>query len=141
MHGKYICSLSSKPYSGKTLSIQQMHRKSIGSLSNKLYSGKTLCTHIPQKGKEKLISSQFDTDVQAALTFMEVLHPRFADNYSTWIQIGMALKSVDPNLLEVWDSWSQLSCKYKPGECTYKWNSFKREGITIRTLAKYASIS
>ena len=85
--------------------------------------------------------ASFNTDIKAALTFLEVLHPSYADNYTTWIQIGMALKSVNPSLLEAWDSWSKLSSKYKPGECAYKWQSFRRSGITIRTLAKYASCS
>jgi Bifunctional DNA primase/polymerase, N-terminal/Primase C terminal 2 (PriCT-2) len=83
----------------------------------------------------------FDTDIKAALTFLEVLHPSYAENYTTWIQVGMALKSVSPSLLEAWDLWSQLSNKYKSGECAYKWQSFRKKGITIRTLAKYANFS
>lgn len=82
-----------------------------------------------------------ETNIQAALTFLEVIHPRFASDYTTWIQVGMALKSVSPTLLKAWDIWSQLSPKYKPGECAYKWQSFRRTGITIRTLAKFASLS
>ncbi|MFQ4143288.1 bifunctional DNA primase/polymerase [Chlorogloeopsis sp. ULAP02] len=82
-----------------------------------------------------------ETNIQAALTFVEVIHPRFADDYITWIQVGMALKSVSPTLLEAWDTWSQLSPKYKPGECAYKWQSFRRTGITIRTLSKFANLS
>ncbi|MBW4512856.1 MAG: bifunctional DNA primase/polymerase [Scytonematopsis contorta HA4267-MV1] len=95
----------------------------------------------PAKVNRIKIRTTFDTDIQAALTFLEVLNPSYAEDYSTWIQIGMALKSVSPSLLRAWDSWSQLSSKYKPGECAYKWQSFRREGITIRTLAKYAGFS
>ncbi|MBW4502693.1 MAG: bifunctional DNA primase/polymerase [Scytonema hyalinum WJT4-NPBG1] len=82
-----------------------------------------------------------ETNIQAALTFLEVIHPRFASDYTTWIQVGMALKSVSPILLDAWDRWSQLSPKYKPGECAYKWQSFRRTGITIRTLVKFANLS
>ncbi|MBW4505530.1 MAG: bifunctional DNA primase/polymerase [Scytonematopsis contorta HA4267-MV1] len=92
----------------------------------------------PAKVSQIKTRTSFDTNIKAALTFLSVLHPSYADDYSTWVQIGMALKSVNPSLLEVWDSWSKLSSKYKPGECAYKWQSFRREGITIRTLAKYA---
>ncbi|NMF65316.1 hypothetical protein DP113_33795 (plasmid) [Brasilonema octagenarum UFV-E1] len=81
------------------------------------------------------------TNIQTALTFLEVIHPRFASDYTTWIQVGMALKSVSPILLDAWDRWSQLSPKYKPGECAYKWQSFRRTGITIRTLVKFANLS
>ncbi|MDF5729083.1 MAG: bifunctional DNA primase/polymerase [Rhizonema sp. PD38] len=80
-------------------------------------------------------------DVDKALLLLEVIHPRFADNYDSWIKVGMALKSVDPNLLGAWEKWSQLSPKYKPGECEYKWQSFSKRGITIRTLHKLANIS
>lgn len=84
---------------------------------------------------------QIDDNIQTALILLEVIHPRFADDYWSWIQVGMALKSVSPTLLKAWDCWSQLSPKYKPGECVYKWHSFRRQGITIRTLAKFANLS
>lgn len=82
-----------------------------------------------------------DVDVEKTLLLLEVIHPRFADDYDSWIKVGMALKSVNPNLLRVWDEWSQLSPKYKPGECEYKWQSFRKWGITIRTLYKLANLS
>ncbi|KYC34695.1 DNA primase [Scytonema hofmannii PCC 7110] len=82
-----------------------------------------------------------NTNIQTALVLLEVIHPRFADQYETWIQVGMALKSVSPTLLRDWEKWSQLSPKYKPGECEYKWNSFRKWGITIRTLYKLANLS
>nr|WP_026100388.1 PriCT-2 domain-containing protein [Fortiea contorta] len=80
-------------------------------------------------------------DVEKALLLLEVIHPRFADDYDSWIKVGMALKSVSPNLLPAWDKWSQLSPKYKLGECQYKWDSFKKWGITVRTLYRLANLS
>ncbi|MHC5718680.1 MAG: PriCT-2 domain-containing protein, partial [Nostoc sp.] len=38
-------------------------------------------------------------------------------------------------------TWSQLSPKYKSGECAYKWQSFNKTGITIRTLFRLANLS
>ncbi|KYC34670.1 hypothetical protein WA1_50610 [Scytonema hofmannii PCC 7110] len=84
---------------------------------------------------------QIEKNIQTALVLLEVIHPRFADDYDSWIQIGMALKSVSPILLKAWDSWSQLSPKYKIGECAYKWQSFRKTGITIRTLFRFANLS
>ncbi len=80
-------------------------------------------------------------DVEKVLLLLEVIHPRFADDYDSWIKVGMALKWINPNLLRAWDEWSQLSPKYKPGECEYKWHSFNKWGITIRTLYKLANLS
>ncbi|MEQ8464212.1 PriCT-2 domain-containing protein [Coleofasciculus sp. E1-EBD-02] len=50
----------------------------------------------------------------------------------------MSLKYISPNLLPAWDEWSQLSPKYKPGECAYKWGTFNGQGITDKTLHYYA---
>ncbi|MBR8839129.1 MAG: bifunctional DNA primase/polymerase [Stigonema ocellatum SAG 48.90 = DSM 106950] len=82
-----------------------------------------------------------ENNIQTALTLLEVIHPRFADDYWSWIQVGMALSSVSPILFEAWDTWSQLSPKYKLGECAYKWQSFRKTGITIRTLFRFANLS
>lgn len=78
------------------------------------------------------------TNISLAQLLLEVIHPNYADNYQSWIFIGMALKYISHSLLPDWDSWSQLSSKYHPGECQYKWDSFKGFGITDRTLHYYA---
>ena len=100
----------------------------------------------PEPKKPKLSHQYYHTqptgiDVEKALLLLEVIHPKFADDYNSWIKVGMALKSIDPYLLKAWEEWSQLSPKYKPGECEYKWQSFGRKGITIRTLHQLANLS
>ena len=52
----------------------------------------------------------------------------------------MALKSVSEELLPAWDEWSQQSAKYKPGECDYKWQSFREKGVTLGTLYYFARL-
>ena len=74
-----------------------------------------------------------------ALSFLQNIPSSFADDYHSWIQIGMALKSVNSNLLSAWDQWSQQSSKYKPGECKSKWKSFKNTRSTIGTLYYFAN--
>ncbi|MFB2877801.1 bifunctional DNA primase/polymerase [Floridanema aerugineum] len=78
------------------------------------------------------------TSITLARLLLEVIHPHYADNYQSWIFIGMALKYISHSLLSEWDTWSQLSSKYHPGECQYKWESFRGFGITDRTLHYYA---
>jgi Bifunctional DNA primase/polymerase, N-terminal/Primase C terminal 2 (PriCT-2) len=82
-----------------------------------------------------------DVNIQQALILLEVIHPKFADSYDTWLYVGMALHSVSPTLLPSWEQWSQLSPKYKPGECQYKWKTFNKFGITIKTLYRLAYLS
>lgn len=79
-------------------------------------------------------------EVKKALLLLEVIHPKFADNYDSWIRVGMALKSISPDLLPAWDKWSQISTKYVQCECEYKWESFSQIRSTIRTLYYFASL-
>ena len=97
---------------------------------------------LPENGKSRQTTvTPSDSDIAKALLLLEAIHPKFADDYDSWFRIGMALKSISPCLLPVWDSWSQLSPKYKEGECQYKWDSFRQLRTTIGTLHYFASIS
>ena len=56
-----------------------------------------------------------------------------ADDYATWIQIGMALKAGGLNF-DVWDHWSSKSAKYAAGECAHKWSTFNGTSIGLGTV-------
>ena len=48
-----------------------------------------------------------------------------ADDYPSWIHVGMALHSTDaPEAFELWDEFSQQSAKYKSAVQVQKWASF-----------------
>lgn len=63
------------------------------------------------------------------------------ESYTTWIQVGMALKH-EGYPLSIWDTWSSRGQKYHAGECADKWSSFQEEagdivtGATITQMAK-----
>ncbi len=78
------------------------------------------------------------TEIDWALSYLNALQPRRADDYENWLAVGMALKSANESLLAEWESWSQQSSKYKPSECEKKWNSFKSAGVNLGTLAHFA---
>ena len=80
------------------------------------------------------------SETQKAIALLEHIAPDFADDYWDWIKIGTALKTVSEELLPVWESWSQQSQKYKPGECQYKWGTFIPGTVTIGTLYYFASL-
>ncbi len=60
-------------------------------------------------------------EVQRALNFVNP-----DGEYTTWIDIGMALHSTNhPRAFSLWDKWSAQGEKYDPDEMVSKWNSFK----------------
>ena len=78
-------------------------------------------------------------DEELALAALYHLAPWRADDRETWLRVGMALHSVSPDLLQVWDEWSKLSEKYKPRECARQWRSFKADGgLGLGTLIAWA---
>jgi hypothetical protein len=54
-----------------------------------------------------------------------------ADEYGTWITVGLALHAETgggSDGLALWDAWSAASAKYWPGECATRWVTFKPTG-------------
>ncbi len=84
-------------------------------------------------------SQQQWTDIDFANSYLKALGSYRADDYDDWLTVGMALHSVSDSLLAEWDSWSQQSAKYQPGECEKKWKSFSANGgISLGTLGHMA---
>ena len=80
-----------------------------------------------------------DTDATRAREYLAAIPPSDADDYDTWLQVGMALHSVgDDALLSDWIDWSATSGKFEPGVCEAKWRSFQGHGVTLGTLAHLA---
>jgi replicative DNA helicase len=75
-------------------------------------------------------------EVEAAL---KALSPRRADDYDTWIKVGMALKEFGTVGLRLWAEWSKRSSKYDESAILTKWASFKEQGnLTIGTILAWA---
>lgn len=59
-----------------------------------------------------------------------------------WLKVGMALHSVDPGLLRVWDNWGRTMApeKWSSGRAEVDWRSFgeKASGIHIGSLIHWA---
>ena len=77
-------------------------------------------------------------DTPRALDLLAHIPASDADNYDAWLNVGMALHSVDPGLLHEWSEWSKASPKFSDEACLAKWASFKGTGVTIGTLHHYA---
>jgi hypothetical protein len=47
------------------------------------------------------------------------------DDYNVWLRVGMCLSELGDDGLRLWDTWSQQSTKYRPGETREKWLTFQ----------------
>jgi hypothetical protein len=79
-------------------------------------------------------------NIEVARMAVAALGAPRASDYDEWIDVGMALQSVDDSLLAEWIQFSR-ACpdKFREGECEQKWRSFTRGGgVTLGTLVKMA---
>ena len=82
-----------------------------------------------------------ESDATRARDFLARIPSADADDYDTWVRVGMALHSVgDDALLQDWISWSASSGKFEPGVCEAKWRTFQAAsgGVSLGTLAHMA---
>jgi predicted P-loop ATPase len=82
-----------------------------------------------------------ESDSTRARDFLNRIPAADADDYDTWVKVGMALHSVgDDSLLSDWISWSAASGKFEPGVCEAKWRTFNATtgGVSLGTLAHLA---
>lgn len=79
-------------------------------------------------------------DIVYARGLLELLNKDRADNYQSWLEIGFCLHNIDDSLLADWILFSSQSDKYKDGECEKLWIKFKNEGLTIRSLYRWARL-
>lgn len=76
--------------------------------------------------------------VSLAREALAALKKSRSDNYDEWIDVGMALHSVDDSLLSDWIQFSRLSELFREGECAEKWGTFGTGDITLGTLIHMA---
>lgn len=58
--------------------------------------------------------------------------PASSLDYQEWVNVGMALKH-EGLTCDIWDSWSRSDSRYKSGECTKKWKTFREDASSIVT--------
>jgi P4 family phage/plasmid primase-like protien len=61
-----------------------------------------------------------------------------AEDYALWLDVGFCLYNINNDLLELWDSFSQLSDKYKSGECDKLWSKMEARSFSIGSLRYWA---
>jgi hypothetical protein len=88
------------------------------------------------------LTARVPSDRELALSALAALHPRRAYDYKNWLDVGMALHSVDSSgsMLAEWERWSRLASeKYEEGACAAKWKTFTANGgLTLGSLIHWA---
>ena len=82
----------------------------------------------------------------ATIKIKQALKYISADQYETWVRVGMALfhqYDGQPDGFEVWETWSKTSTKFDSKGIGFKWDSFKtdlrKNPVTAATILKMAS--
>uniref|UniRef100_A0A6C0J3J8 SF3 helicase domain-containing protein n=1 Tax=viral metagenome TaxID=1070528 RepID=A0A6C0J3J8_9ZZZZ len=93
-----------------------------------------------EKKNINIISEDRIEEITKANKLVDMLSHKRAHNYGSWIRVGWALHNTDKSLLDKWIEFSKRSKKFKPGECESLWKSMRDDGITSRSLMKWASL-
>jgi len=137
---------ASKPDSSPRLSPQNDQSKSIETSSDK-----PIANQLSNQSENHLsICKQSDLNTTSSVSlqynrddikfFLDCLSYERIDTYQTWIEIGMALKNLDPEYLDLWVQSSQRSKKFQPGSCEVKWPTFSTQDnrLTSGSLMHWA---
>ena len=85
-----------------------------------------------QSGVPVATAQTFD-DLREALTYIS------SDEYSTWVQVGMALKPYGENGYSVWMDWSSKSPKFDASVSRRKWDILDEpHSITFKSIFRAA---
>ena len=123
------------------LSIQRYNSDDITNFGNGWNNDKIeeLYDKIYNKNTKKGVNGN-DYDIKVAGDLVSLLSLRRVDDYNSWIELGFCLHNIDDSLLDLWIEFSKKSNKYKDGECEKYWKSFNDDGLTIRSLHRWAKI-
>ncbi|MBT7072521.1 MAG: hypothetical protein HN975_16710 [Anaerolineae bacterium] len=112
------------------------------------YSLRYLASHLPrEQAQENYTNSggngngnhQPDDKAKWAGELLQRLDPWRADDYHSWLSVGMSLSQLGATGLHLWETWSQKSPKHEPGECAKRWKTFNDAGgLTLGSLSHWA---
>jgi P4 family phage/plasmid primase-like protien len=77
-------------------------------------------------------------ELRIAIRLCSMLSKNRSENYQKWIELGWCLHNIHDILLSTWIEISKYSSKFKEGDCEKKWDTFRDQGFTIRSLHRWA---
>lgn len=89
-----------------------------------------------QTGRVYATTDEYDM----ARRLAPLLDDERANDYASWIQVGLCLHNIDDRLVSEWIAFSQLSPKFEPGLCDNLWSHMarKRDGVGMGSLRRWA---
>lgn len=94
------------------------------------------------KGKTRhnktIVDEELSVTIEKVRKALSILPSTFYDDYFSWVEIGLALKTLGEYGFELWDSWSRQSSKYDKDELRYRWERFEPREIGIGSIFYYA---
>lgn len=88
--------------------------------------------------KTKNSRTNLDKDINVAHQLVSMLSDKRHEIYAEWIELGFCLHNIDSNLLELWIEFSRRNSKFKDGECEKLWSNFRDDGLTLKSLHRWA---
>ena len=89
---------------------------------------------LTEKGGVPVATAQTFDDLRSALKHVD------ADDYNTWVNVGMALRPYNEAGYRVWAEWSAQSEKFNAAQCRQKWERdlSGAHSITYRSIFRMA---
>jgi len=80
-----------------------------------------------------------ENEIRIAKRLVILLSDKRCNTYESWLNLGFCLHNIDDSLVDSWIEFSQRNpAKYKNGDCEKRWKNFKNDGLTIRSLHRWA---
>lgn len=91
------------------------------------------------KIKRKKMKKVEEINNQELAYIVDSLSTERATNYTTWLEVGLALHNIEPDNIEylsLWDNFSKKSDKYEEGYCEKVWKDLptRNDGLNIGSL-------
>lgn len=118
--------------------LEAYEKKSTGRKATSKYSS---AKYIKKQIKNTNDDEDVKVQIEEAKQLINLLAPWRAEDYHSWITVGLCLHNISPSLQDTWADWSKQSDHYKQGDENY-WLSFseKPTGLNIGSLHRWARL-
>lgn len=127
----------------RTYDIKPEHQGALEELLAKSSKKKKVYVGVANYVKKQIRTDNESDDIRGqiidAKKLISILAQWRADDYNSWIEVGMCLYNINNNLKDVWTEFSKRSDKFQDGD-TDRWHSFEKRDLTIGSLHRWARL-